>query len=162
MYAWRLGEVVPAADVSVLRGLEGARAREMYRRIASEHDIEWKCRRYDRQRPAAADLPNQAINHAASAVEGAAMIAVASTGTLPQLGFIHENSGISFALDIADLYRDAVTLPVAFSAVRSVKQNPGKALEGTVRRLAGKELRRQKVIPDMISRIKQLFEKNDD
>jgi hypothetical protein len=39
----------------------------------------------------------------ASAVEGAACIAVAATATIPQLGFIHEDSGQSFVLDVADL-----------------------------------------------------------
>jgi len=51
----------------------------------------------------AADLPNQALNHAASAVEAAAAIA---TATIPQPGFIHGDPGQSFVLDVADLYRD--------------------------------------------------------
>ena len=46
------------------------------------------------------------------------MVAIAVAGALPQLGFIHEHSGISFCLDLADLYRHSVTLPVAFGAVR--------------------------------------------
>ena len=31
---------------------------------------------------------------------------MAATATIPQLGFIHEDSGQSFVLDIADLFRD--------------------------------------------------------
>ena len=106
----------------------------------------------------AADLPNQAINHAASAVEAAAAIAVAATGTVPQLGFILEDSGQSFVLDIADLFRDSVTLPVAFQAVREAGRNPGRPVERITRRLAGATLQREGVIPAMIERIKALFD----
>src|SRR5208283_4008072 len=118
MYAIRLGEVLPHRDIAVLRGIEGARAKETYRIVAERFGIPWHGRHYDRDNPDASDLANQAINHAASAVEGAATIAVAATATIPQLGFIHEDSGQSFVLDVADLHRDTVTVPTAFRAVK--------------------------------------------
>ena len=93
MYAWRLGKVLPHRSLDVLRGIEGARMKESYRLIAQQIGVEWRGRRYDRARPHAGDLPNQALNHASSAVEGAAAIAVSATGTIPQLGFIHEDPG---------------------------------------------------------------------
>ena len=73
-------------------------------------------------------LANQALNHAASAVEAAAAIAVAATATIPQLGFIHEDAGQSFVLDIADLYRAEVTIPCAFRAAREVAGGLGDDL----------------------------------
>ena len=93
MYALRLGEVLPQRDIAVLRGIEGARMKETYRVAAERAGIRWNGRRYDRQNPNATDKPNQALNHAASAIEGAATIAVAATATIPQLGFIHEDFG---------------------------------------------------------------------
>lgn len=161
MYAWRLGEVLPSSDIAVLRGIEGARARKSYETLARQFGIDWGGRKYDRQNPESDDAPNQAVNHAATAVEAAAMVAVASTATLPQLGFIHEDSGLSFCLDIADLFRDAVTLPVAFGAVREHSRRPDLPLERCVRQLAGKTFRRQKLIPTMIERIKELFGADD-
>jgi CRISPR-associated protein Cas1 len=157
MYAWRLGEVLPHRDIAVLRGIEGARAKEMYRLTAERMGIRWQGRHYDRQDPQSADLPNQAINHAASAVESAAAIAVAATATIPQLGFIHEDAGQSFVLDIADLFRDAVTVPCAFKAVLAVQKHAGENLERMTRRVVGERLRRDQVIPTMIDRIKALF-----
>jgi CRISP-associated protein Cas1 len=68
MYAWRLGEVVPHADLDTLRGIEGARMRETYKMLARRFSIEWDGRRYDRLRPDSNDAPNQAINLAATAV----------------------------------------------------------------------------------------------
>ncbi|MGB5948194.1 MAG: type I-E CRISPR-associated endonuclease Cas1e [Parvibaculum sp.] len=158
LYAWRLGEVLPHKDIAVLRGIEGARMKETYRLLAQKFGVRWEGRRYDRANPQAADLPNQAINHAASAVEAAAAIAVAATATIPSLGFIHEDSGNAFILDIADLYRDQVTLPAAFESVRQYEKQPSITLERQVRRNVGRRLRTDTVIPAMIERIKILFE----
>jgi CRISPR-associated protein Cas1 len=158
MYAIRLGEVLTHRDIAVLRGIEGARAKEMYKIAAARFGIQWGGRRYDRDDPNAADLPNQAINHAASAIEGAAAIAVAATATIPQLGFIHENSGQSFVLDIADLHRDKLTVPAAFRAVKAARANPEIGIERATRRIVGAALRREGVIAAMIDQIKALLE----
>lgn len=146
MYALRLGEVLPHKDLDTLRGIEGARAKTMYRLMADKYGITWHGRRYDRQNPNAADTPNQAINHAATAVQGAAAIAVHAVAAIPQLGFIHEDSGQSFVLDIADLFRDAVTLPIAFSAVRQAESN-SETIDRLVRREAATVFRKQKPFP---------------
>lgn len=158
MYALRLGEVLPHRDIAVLRGIEGARVKEIYRQAAERHGIRWQGRRYDRQNPNAADIPNQALNHAASAVEGAAAIAVAATATIPQLGFIHEDSGQSFVLDVADLFRDTITVPCAFKAAKAHEKRLTDPIERLARRTVAERLRRDGVIPAMIDRIKTLFE----
>ena len=158
MYAWRFGQSLPQGDIDMLRGMEGARMKQVYRLIAQQVGIEWKGRRYDRANPNSADLPNQALNHAASAVEGAAAIAVASTGTIPQLGFIHENPGQSFVLDIADLYRDKVTITYAFRAAKHVAGRPDVSIERRTRRQIGEAIVKHRVIPSMIERIHALFE----
>lgn len=162
MYAWRMGEILPnVKDIAILRGIEGARMRETYRIVAQQYGITWRYRRYDRGNPGQADLPNQAINHAASAVEAAASIAVAATATIPQLGFIHEDAATAFILDVADLYRDDITLPVAFEAVNNFGKLPEITLERHVRRLAGKRFRGRNLISGMIDRIKELFHADD-
>ena len=153
--------MLPHRDFDVLRGIEGARMKQSYRLIAKQIGVVWKGRHYDRARPGAADLPNQALNHASSAVEAAAAIAVASTGTIPQLGFIHEDPGQSFVLDIADLYRDIITIPCAFRAAKRVSERPFENIERTTRRMTGDTLAREGVIPAMIERIKALFEDAD-
>lgn len=158
MYALRLGEVLPHADLDVLRGIEGARMKETYALHAQRIGVRWHGRRYDRGNPMAADLPNQALNHAASAVEAAAAVAVCATATIPQLGFIHEDPGQSFVLDLADLYRDSLTIPCAFKAAKLVADRPGDNIERVTRRMTGQALVKQSVIPEMIERIKALIE----
>ena len=129
-----------------------------YTLIAQRYGIEWKRRRYDRSDPLWADIPNQAINHASVAVTSAAVVAVTATGAIPQLGFIHEHSGEAFALDIADLFRDTVLLPAAFQSAREVMDNPRLNIERHTRRTTGEMLRKERVIPKMIDRIKTLFQ----
>ena len=157
MYAWRLGEVFPSADLTVLRGMEGARARTLYRTLAQQFGIRWAGRKYDRDDPEATDKVNQAVNHASAAVRAAAMISVAATATVPQLGFIHEDSSQAFCLDIADLFRESACLFAAFRAVKLHEVNPQEPLERHARRSAARVLQEKQVIPVMIDRIKALL-----
>jgi CRISPR-associated protein Cas1 len=156
MYALRLGEVLPHRDLDTLRGIEGARVKTFYKLMADKHGIRWQGRHYDRANPNAADMPNQALNHAATAVQAAAAIAVQSLAALPPLGFIHEDSGQSFVLDIADLFRDTVTLQIAFTAAKRAEQ-ADDTIDRLVRREAAAVFRKQQVIASMIDRIKQVL-----
>lgn len=157
MYARRLGQVLPHTDIAVLRGIEGARVKESYRLLAESFGLRWKGRRYDRAEPDAADAANQAINHASTAVRSAAGVAVAAVGALPPLGFIHEDSGQSFVLDVADLYREAVTLPIAFQVAKRVSEGALEPIDRLVRQRAAREFRRQSLVAKMIDDIKSLF-----
>ena len=161
MYAIRFGAVLPHRNISALRGMEGGRLKRLYEIIAQKYGVTWKGRRYDRQNPLAADLPNQAINHAATFVEAASDIAVAAVGALPPLGFIHEDSSNAFTLDIADLWRTEVTLPLAFSVAARVEKNPLLKLERELRFEAARWFRKHKLIPSMIERIKELLTVDD-
>lgn len=161
MYAFRFGTILPHKDVAVLRGIEGARMKESYRLVAEQHGIDWKGRHYDRANPNAADIPNQAINHAATFVESAADVAVAVVGALPPLGFIHEDSSNAFTLDIADLFRVETTLPLAFSVAKQASADPSLLLERGLRKEAARVFRKQRLIPKMIDRIKELLHVDD-
>jgi len=161
MYALRFGEPPRHREISMMRGMEGGRLREAYRVVARQYGVEWAGRRYDRQNPEGADLPNQAVNHASTFVEAAAEIAVAAVGALPPLGFIHEESSNAFTLDIADLYRVDTTLPLAFSTVAKIMRTPGKSLEREIRYAAADWFKRHKLIPSMIDRIKEILHVDD-
>jgi CRISPR-associated protein Cas1 len=161
MYGLRFQSAFPHDDITVLRGMEGARLKETYKIIARQYGIEWKGRRYDRKNPLSADLPNQAINHASTFVEAAAEIAVASVGALPPLGFIHEDSSNAFTLDIADMWRAVITLPLAFSSAAQILRDPGKSLEKHIRYEAASWFKKHDLIPKMIDRIKELLHTDD-
>lgn len=162
MYAIRLGKRPRQRDLDVLRGVEGSRVKEVYRQLADQYGVEWNGRRYDRSDPESSDTINKAINHASTAAYAAAGIAVAVLGAIPQLGFIHESSGRGFSLDIADLVRSSVTLPIAFQATRRCEKGEAMNIEPETRRLAGKTFREDAVIPDMIDKIKKVLDVDDD
>ena len=163
MYAIRLGGELPeyTRDLNTLRGIEGTRVKRVYQNLAQQYGVEWSGRRYDRHDPESNDLINKAINHAVTAMYAAARIAVAVTGTLPQLGFIHESSGRAFALDVADLFRSSMALPVAFRATKRCQKRGRSNIESTTRKLAGRTLRQDGVIPEMIDRIKEVLDVDD-
>jgi CRISP-associated protein Cas1 len=158
MYARRLGEILPHKDIAVLRGIEGARVKESYKLLANSFGLAWKGRLYSREHPDEADAANQAINHAATAVQAAAAIAVTALSALPQLGFIHEDSDQSFVLDVADLYRETVTLRLAFHVAKRIKDGEDQAIDKLVRHTAAREFKKQQLIATMIDDIKSLFE----
>lgn len=162
MYARRLGEVLPHTAIEMLRGIEGARVKESYKLLAQSFGLKWKRRDYNRGDPDATDLANQAINHAATAVRSAAGVAVAALSALPQLGFIHEDSDQSFVLDIADLYRESVTLRLAFAAAKRIEQGADITVDRLVRQGAVREFRRIGLVAKMIDDIKSLFGVTDD
>ena len=151
MYAIRFGRILPHKNITVLRGIEGGRVKETYKMLALKHGVVWDGRRYDRNNPEGADIPNQAINHASTFVEAAAEIAVACSGGIPSLGFIHEDSSNAFTLDIADIFRATVTIPLAFSvAAKYLKQQSAYTLEREVRYAAAAAFRKTKLVSTMI------------
>lgn len=157
MYTMRFGEVLRTRNINVLRGQEGARIKRAYQTTADRYGIKWKGRNYDRHNPEADDIANEAINHASVVVKASAAIAIAATATIPQLGFIHEDSGESFALDIADLYRHSLLLDIAFGATKEAIKT-GNAVERLVRNHAAVAMRKHNLVADMIDRIKTLLQ----
>ena len=60
-------------------------------------------------------------------------------------------------LDIAVLFREAVTLQIAFTATRQVSKGAQDTVDRLVRREAAQVFRKQQVIPSMIDKIKQVL-----
>ena len=163
MYAMRFDGELPdyARDINSLRGLEGKRVKKVYKLLADQYGVDWDARRYDRSNPEKDDMINNAINHASTATYAAAQIAVSVSGAIPQLGFIHESSGRAFALDIADLFRSKVTLPIAFSAVKKNQDSHDADIETQTRIQAGKTFKKDKVINEMIEKVSEVLNVDD-
>ena len=79
---------------------------------------------------------------------------------LPPLGFIHEDSGQSFVLDIADLYRETATLHIAFTAAKQAEKSD-ETIDRLVRREAATVFRKQQVIASMIDSIQRVLRMNE-
>lgn len=125
MYALRFGEEPPQRrSVEQLRGIEGARVREMYKRLAQKFGVEWKARNYDRNEWDAADIPNRCLSAATSCLYGVTEAAVLAAGYAPAVGFIHTGKPLSFVYDVADVYKFETVVPVAFRIAARSPGNP--------------------------------------
>lgn len=157
MYAKRFGETPRVTSLDSLRGMEAARIKRSYELIAAQVGITWRGRRFDRNNPTDADLPNQAINHVVTALEACVAIAVQATGTLPPLGFLHEDSAKSWVLDLCDLYRTTVTVRLAFDCVKHVEQGAADSLDRLCRRAVSRHARKSGFIDTVIDDIKEVL-----
>jgi CRISPR-associated protein Cas1 len=157
MYQKRFGETPRTNDLDALRGMEAARIKRSYEILGQQFGIPWKGRRYDRQDHDATDVPNQAINHAVTALEAAVAVAVQATATLPPLGFLHEDSAKSWVLDMCDLYRTTVTVPIAFGCAKEQQNDAGLTLDRRVRRAVSRHVRKTGFVDQVIDDIKELL-----
>lgn len=115
MYCLRFEEVPPAHyTLEQLRGMEGNRMRQAYAELSQATGVAWHGRRYDTRDWGASDEINKALSAANACLYGLCHAAVVSAGYAPAIGFIHTGNWRSFVLDIADLYKTELTLPVAF------------------------------------------------
>ncbi len=125
MYALRFGEEPPQRrSVEQLRGIEGARVRETYKRIAAKYGVEWKARNYDTQDWGKGDLPNRCLSAATACLYGVTEAAVLAAGYAPAIGFIHTGKPLSFVYDVADVYKFDTVVPVAFRIAARLPAHP--------------------------------------
>ncbi|MFG2143645.1 type I-E CRISPR-associated endonuclease Cas1e [Streptomyces sp. NPDC048696] len=116
-----------------LLGLEGRRVKDCYRAQADRTGVSWKGRKYTPGDFTSGDPVNQAITAAAQAMYGVAHAVVAALGVSPALGFVHSGHELSFVLDVADLYKTEIGIPVAFDAAAESPEDVGARTRRTLR-----------------------------
>ncbi|MFC5200585.1 type I-E CRISPR-associated endonuclease Cas1e [Streptomyces kaempferi] len=108
-----------------LLGCEGRRLKDCYRAEAARTGVPWRGRRYTPGNFAAGDAVNQAITAAAQCMYGIAHAVVTSLGCSPALGFVHSGHELSFVLDVADLYKTEIGIPLAFDTAAEGEEDVG-------------------------------------
>lgn len=116
MYGMRFPhDDVSALTMRQLRGKEGSRVRELYRAESKRTGVKWVRREYRAGDAfAAGDDVNRLLSAANTALYGICHAAIVGVGASAALGFVHTGSAVSFVLDIADLYKADITIPIAF------------------------------------------------
>ena len=115
MYKMRFGEEAPAKrSVEQLRGIEGVRVRTMYQELSKQYGLTWKRRDYSRDDFEAGDDANRCLSVANHCLYGLCEAAILAAGYAPAIGFLHTGKPLSFVYDIADLFKFAVSVPIAF------------------------------------------------
>lgn len=156
MYRRRFNEEAPSRrSIDQLRGIEGARVREIYKLIAQKYGVQWKSRNYDRNEWDAADIPNRCLSSATACLYGLAEAAILAAGYAPAIGFLHRGKAQSFVYDIADIYKFDTVVPAAFDTAAKIAKGKGdgSAPERQVR-IACRDLFRksgvlEKIIPSI-------------
>jgi CRISPR-associated protein Cas1 len=123
MYQMRFpDDVVSGLNMRQLRGKEGARVRKLYAAHSKRTGVPWRRREY---KPgdafAAGDPVNRLLSAGNACLYGLCHAVITGIGASPGLGFVHVGSAISFVLDVADLYKAEVTIPLAFDLVADGK-----------------------------------------
>lgn len=152
MYRRRFDEEAPSRrSIDQLRGIEGARVREIYKLIARKYGVEWKSRNYDRKEWDAADIPNRCLSSATACLYGLSEAAILAAGYAPAIGFLHRGKAQSFVYDIADIWKFETVVPAAFeTAAKIIKgKDDGTPPERQVR-IACRDLFRKTGVLDKI------------
>lgn len=159
MYRMRFGEEPPARrSVDQLRGIEGARVRELYKQLAAIHGIKWEGRRYDPAQWEKADIANRALSAGTASLYGLSEAAILAAGYAPAIGFLHRGKPLSFVYDIADIFKFETVVPAAFSVAAAHSQGRGNGpIERAVRIACRDAFRRTAMLERIIPTIGDLL-----
>lgn len=158
MYIMRFpDEDVSGLTLQQLRGREGSRIRNVYRRESKKWGVEWNGREYDPENFTSSDIVNQALSAGHACLYGLAHSVICSIGCSPALGFVHVGHECSFVYDIADLYKAEITIPVAFEIASCETED----ISGAVRRRVRDEMTKAHLLERMVRDIKYLLMPED-
>lgn len=154
MYQLRFpNEDVSKLTMQQLRGREGSRIRAVYREQSRKWNVPWEKRNYRPEDYEGGDPVNKALSAGNACLYGLAHAVICALGCSPGLGFVHVGHELSFAYDIADLYKAEITIPIAFEMAAENAEDIGSA---TRRRLRD-ELRKGQILERMVHDIKYLL-----
>ncbi|KOU65114.1 type I-E CRISPR-associated endonuclease Cas1e [Streptomyces sp. IGB124] len=154
MYRLRFPDEDPAGLTrQELLGHEGRRVKDCYRLQATRTGVPWRGRHYVPGDFTAGDAPNQAVTAAAQCMYGIAHAVVAAMGCSPGLGFVHSGHELSFVLDVADLYKTEIGIPVAFD----VAAEGGEDIGPRTRRALRDRINKARLLDRCVEDIKALL-----
>ncbi|HPS00669.1 MAG TPA: type I-E CRISPR-associated endonuclease Cas1e [Candidatus Sumerlaeota bacterium] len=152
MYCKRFKEPMdPGMTLQQLRGREGIRVREAYAHASAEYGVPWNGRSYKRDSWENADPVNRALSCANSCLYGLVHAAILCGGYSPGLGFIHCGKQLSFVYDIADLYKEHLTIPAAFRIAAESPLDIETRIRRTLRDVFRGEKLMERILPDIAS-----------
>jgi CRISPR-associated protein Cas1 len=116
-----------------LLGQEGQRVKACYRYEAARVGMTWTGRNYVSGDFNSSDPINQAVTAASQCMYGIAQTTVNALGCAPGLGFIHSGHELAFVLDIADLYKTEIAIPIAFEEAAHSPEDVGSRTRRAIR-----------------------------
>ena len=141
-----------------LRGREGSRVRQVYRKASKDSGVPWSGRLYRPEDFASGDAVNQALSAGHACLYGLAHAVIVALGCAPGLGFVHVGHECSFVYDIADLYKAEVTIPIAFEVAAQAPED----LPAVVRRRVRDAMVEHHILERMVHDIRYLLLNTDE
>jgi len=151
MYRYRFDEIKEDITLQQMRGMEGARVKQMYAQASSQYGVRWIGRNYNRGDWKDADPINRALSAANAVMNGICHAAITSGGYSAALGFIHTGRQLSFVYDIADLYKVEISIPAAFQVAAESPVNVEQRARATCRERIRETHLLQRILPDIDS-----------
>lgn len=157
MYNWRYpNEKIKSASLEELKGFEGKKMRECYSEYAEQYHYDWNGRTYKTDDFDSSDLANKyvtAINHILYAITQAV---IQIMGYSPSIGFIHTGHIAAFTFDISDLFKEEITIPLAFKLSSELGYFDRHKMIIEYRNI----ITEKKVISRMVNYLENLFDDN--
>jgi CRISPR-associated protein Cas1 len=121
LFARRFPEAeLSGKSLQEMMGLEGRRVRDLYQEKATHYQVGWKGRKFTPGKFQLSDVTNQVMTSANAALYGVICAAIHSMGYSPHLGFIHSGSPLPLVYDLADLYKEKLSIDLAFSLTKEM------------------------------------------
>ena len=115
MYAHRYPtEHMKSKAVEELRGIEGHKVQSLYYELTKKYNVDWHGRIYVSGDFESQDLINQCLTFLNQVLYGVVKSVLLILGFSPSIGFVHTGHIDSFVFDIADLYKENTSIPIAF------------------------------------------------
>lgn len=113
LYFLMFGETLPETrSIEKLRGMEGARVRQIYAYLAKQHEIIWSSREF------APVALQEALGFASSCLSGLCEAVVLAAGYSPAIGVVHSGNARSLVFDLADTVKFKTVIPLAFQVFK--------------------------------------------
>jgi CRISPR-associated protein Cas1 len=154
MYKYRFKEEPPLRrSIEQLRGIEGARVRELYKMLAKQYGVQWNGRNYDYSDWEKGDVPNRCLSAATHCLYGICEAAILAAGYAPAIGFLHTGKPQSFVYDIADLFKFETVVPIAFKVAARNPEDPARE----TRHFCRDSFRQHQVLKKLIPTIEKIL-----
>jgi len=116
MFALRFSKAeLKGKTLKEMMGMEGYRIRKIYQEKAQHYGVGWKGRKFTPGRMELSDVTNQVLTSTNAALYGILCSVVNAMGYSPHIGFIHSGSPLPFIYDLSDLYKEYLTIDLAFA-----------------------------------------------
>jgi CRISPR-associated protein Cas1 len=150
--------------IDELRGIEGKKVRDLYNILSEQTGIQWTGRSYKIDDYDSQDTVNKALTLGNQFLYGIIHGIIHLMGFSPAIGFIHTGHMLSFVYDIADLYKEKLTIPIAFDVASKLENENGvdlKNINDSITYLVQKKLReeitKQKLLKQITKDLQFLF-----